>query len=279
MFSRPHSLAAMIRRLKKKLRIAVNGACGRMGLTVGRLALEDPAFVIAAAIESKNSPHVDRDYGTLLGGGPIGVPVTTSLDRKVDALIDFSNPEATLQRLRECVRLRVPTVLCTTGLHEADLKAIRAACRRIACVMSSNMSIGMNVLFRTVPEIARLLGNDYDIEIVEMHHRFKKDAPSGTAMTLASKIAESLGRKAPEDLVFGRKGLSQGRRRSEIGVHALRAGDVVGEHRILFASLGDSIEIIHRASSRDIFARGALRAVTFVSGAPAGLYSLHEVIR
>ena len=222
------------------MKIAINGACGRMGRTVARLAAE-AGIEVAASIDVANEPGVVK-----------------ALTAKVDALVDFSTPEAALERLGECVKTGTPAVVCTTGFADAQRARIAEAARTVAVVLSSNTSVGVNLLFKVVPEIAKTLGPDYDQDIVETHHRFKKDAPSGTAKTLAERMQAATGR-APN-------------------VHAVRSGDVVGEHRVIFGTLGDSIEIIHRASSRDIFAKGALEAAKWVSRAKPGLYSMLDVL-
>jgi 4-hydroxy-tetrahydrodipicolinate reductase len=222
------------------MKIAINGACGRMGRTVARLAKE-AGIEVAASIDVLEEPGISR-----------------ALESRADALIDFSMPEASLARLKECVGTKTPAVICTTGFSEAQKAEIAKAAKKIAVVFSSNTSVGVNLLFKFVPEVARMLGKEYDMDIVETHHRFKKDAPSGTAKTLAERIEAATGRK--------------------VSVHALRSGDVVGDHRVVFGALGDSIEIIHRASSRDIFAKGALEAATWVAKAKPGLYSMLDVL-
>jgi 4-hydroxy-tetrahydrodipicolinate reductase len=222
------------------MKIAINGACGRMGRTVARLAKE-AGVEVAALIDVQEEPGVAR-----------------TLESKADALIDFSTPEAAMERLKECVAAKTPIVICTTGFSDAQKAEIAKAAKKIAVILSSNTSVGVNLLFKVVPEIARTLGKDYDMDIVETHHRFKKDAPSGTAKTLAERIEAATARK--------------------VSVHAVRSGDVVGEHRVIFGTLGDSIEIIHRASSRDIFAKGALEAAVWIAKAKPGMYSMLDVL-
>jgi 4-hydroxy-tetrahydrodipicolinate reductase len=222
------------------MKIAINGACGRMGRTVARLAKE-AGVEVAASIDVQEEPGISR-----------------ALEKKADALIDFSTPEAALARLKECVATKTPAVICTTGFTEAQKAEIAKAGKKIPVVFSSNTSVGVNLLFKVVPEIAKTLGKDYDLDIVETHHRFKKDAPSGTAKTLAERIEAATGRR--------------------VNVHAVRSGDVVGEHRVVFGTLGDCIEITHRASSRDIFAKGALEAAAWASKAKPGLYSMLDVL-
>jgi 4-hydroxy-tetrahydrodipicolinate reductase len=260
------------------IRLAINGALGRMGRALGNLALESGGFSVAAAIEAPKSPSLGKDYGTLLGREPLGVALSASLGRKVDVLVDFSTPEASMLRLAECLKTKSGAVICTTGLGDGERRKIKEASRRIPVLLSSNTSVGMAALLRAVPELARLLGDAYDIEIVEAHHRAKRDAPSGTAVALAERLAGATGRTWPDDFKFGRQGDSGPRSPLEIGVHALRAGGVVGEHTVIFASEDDVITVTHRAGSRDLFARGALRAAAFLANAKPGLYGMEDVL-
>jgi len=259
------------------IRIAINGALGRMGRAVGRLALESRDFEVAAAIESPQSPSLGKDYGTLLGREALGVAVSSSLARKADVLVDFSTPAAAMLRLAECLKTKTAAVLCTTGLGDGDRRKIKDASKKIPILQASNTSVGVTALLRAVPELAKLLGDAYDIEIVETHHRAKRDAPSGTAVSLAERLARETGRAWPDDFKFGRKGDSGVRGPLEIGIHAVRAGGVVGEHKVIFASDDDVIEVTHRAGSRDLFARGALRAAAFVARAKPDLYGMEDV--
>lgn len=258
------------------LRLGIHGACGRMGVAVGRAAAG--RCEIAAAIEHPQSPHLGKLYGNVIGRAGLRLPVTSRFPDRLDAVIDFSSPQATASCVRACRDRRIPLVVCTTGLSPATTAAIRRASRSIACLVSSNMSVGVNLLFRIVPEIARTLGDDFDIEIVEAHHRRKKDAPSGTAMTILEKILTANGKSERRSTVFGRKGDVGERRRGEIGLHAVRYGGVVGEHRVIFGSDEESIEIVHRALTRDLFASGALKAAEFVARAKPGLYSMNDVL-
>ena len=220
------------------IRLAINGASGRMGRTVGLLAHDSGKFQVVAAIEAPTSPSVGQDYGTLLGRGVSGVAITASLSKRADVLVDFSTPAAALQRLAECVKTKTPAVICTTGLGDAETRKIREASKKIAILQASNTSVGVAALMRAVPELARLLGEAYDIEIVEAHHRGKKDAPSGTAVALAQRLAAATGRAWPDDFTFGRKGGDALRRPLEIGIHAVRGGgfvDVAAHGAILTA--------------------------------------------
>jgi 4-hydroxy-tetrahydrodipicolinate reductase len=260
------------------IRLAINGALGRMGRAVGALALESGKFAVAAALESPQSPSIGQDYGALLGREPAGVAVGSSLAKKADVLVDFSTPAAAMLRLAECVKTKTAAVVCTTGLGEAERERLRDAGKKIAVVQASNTSVGVAALMRAVPDLAKLLGDAYDVEIVETHHRGKKDAPSGTAVSLAERLAGATGRSWPADFTFGRKGNTGARGAVEIGIHAVRAGGVIGEHTVIFASDDDVITVTHRAGSRDLFARGALRAAEFAARAKPGLYGMDDVL-
>ena len=258
------------------MRIGINGACGRMGTRLLALAGDDPSWEIAAALEHPNHPDLGRDAGLAAGLGEIGVTLAAELPAEVEVLVDFSAPEATMVRLAECRREGVPMVVGTTGLSEAQQAELAAA--EIPVLLSANMSLGVNLLREIAPSVAQALGDDFDIEIVESHHRFKKDAPSGTALMLGRAIAEALGRDLKAEAVHGREGAVGERPRREIGFHAIRAGDIVGEHTVVFGGLGERIELRHVAHSRDTFARGALRAARFLVSQPPGLYSMKDVL-
>jgi len=260
------------------IRLAINGALGRVGRIVGVLALESGKFDVAAAIESPQSPSLGKDYGLLLGRESGGVKIASSLAGKADVLVDFSSPAAAMLRLGECVKSKTAAVICTTGLGEVEQRKLKEASKKIAVVRASNTSVGIAALMRAVPELARLLGDAYDIEIVEAHHRGKKDAPSGTAVSFAEALSAATGRTWPDDFTFGRKGATGTRGAVEIGIHAVRAGGIVGEHSIIFASDDDVITVTHRAGSRDLFARGALRAAEFAAHAKPGLYGMQDVL-
>lgn len=259
------------------IRLAINGALGRMGRTVGRLAAQEKSFRIVAAIESAASDGLGCDYGTALGLDPLGVDLAPRLSGRADAMIDFSTPEASLARLAECAKSGTAHLICTTGFTEAQKKEIRRAAKRIPVLPASNTSIGVTALLSTVADLARMLGEGYDVEIVEMHHRRKKDAPSGTALSLAEAVASALGRTAA-DYRHGREGAVGERPPREIGLHAVRGGGVVGDHDVIFASEDEVVTVSHRAMSRDLFARGALRAARWLAGAKPGLYAMRDVL-
>ncbi len=212
----------------------------------------------------------------------LGVLISDELEHIIDegeVLIEFTDPDTTLDHLGMAIEHNKAMVIGTTGFSDEQLEEIKEIAPQIPCVMAPNMSVGVNLLFKLAKEIAPVLGDDYDIEIVEAHHRKKKDAPSGTAMRIAEILAKALGRNLKGVGVYGRKGITGERTKKEIGIHAVRAGDIVGEHTITFAGTGERIEITHRAHSRDTFAQGALRAVKFVAKAKKGLYDMQDVLK
>jgi 4-hydroxy-tetrahydrodipicolinate reductase len=261
--------------------VVVAGAAGRMGCRVVALIGEDPDLRLAAALEAPGHPAVGRDAGLVAGVGPTGVTIgadpaaALARDR---ILVEFSVPEATLDHLRLVARSGARAVIGTTGFSPAARAEIEGLARQAPILLSPNMSVATNVAFRVLRDMARLLGDDYDVEITEVHHRFKKDAPSGTALRMAEVVAEALGRDLATVAVYGRQGVTGERGRKEIAVMALRSGDVVGEHTVSFGALGERLELTHRAHSRDTFARGALRAARFVATARPGLYSMQDVL-
>jgi len=273
-------MTAPSRALGTPTRVALNGACGRMGRILIDLIDADDTLELVAALEASGHPNLGEAVGAApsraLGTGR--VTVTETLDVDADVMIDFSLPAGTLACLPRCVERKVPMVIGTTGFDASQLAAIDRASKAVPIVFAPNMSVGVNLLFSLVGEVAKALGDDYDVEIVEMHHRFKKDAPSGTALKLAEKIAEATGRAIPDDAVFGREGKVGERTSKEIGIHAVRGGDVVGEHTVSFTTAGERVELVHKASSRETFARGALRAARFVLKRKAGLYSMLDVL-
>lgn len=263
---------------RRAVNIAVNGAAGRMGRRLVAVIQEAKGLELAAALEAAGSPDLGADAGMLAGAGELGVKVATALPPSgVHVLIDFSLPAGTKARVAECAAAGVAMVIGTTGLDAETEKLIAEAAKKVAVVRAPNMSVGINVLLKTAADLARALGAAYDVEIVETHHRFKKDAPSGTALGLAKSIAEATGRDLARDATYGREGACP-RREGEIGIHAVRVGDVVGEHTVIYGGLGERIELRHVASTRDTFVRGALRAALWVAGRPAGLYTMQDVL-
>jgi 4-hydroxy-tetrahydrodipicolinate reductase len=248
-----------------------------MGRRIAALAIESEQFDIVAALESPGHEALGKDVGELAGAGAFGVAVSCELADQPDVVIDFSLPEGTMHWLPQCRTKLVPMVIGTTGLTESQLAEIADAAGEVPIVHAANMSVGVNVLLKVVAEVAKTLGDDYDIDIAETHHRFKKDAPSGTAIALARSICDALGKDYGEVAVLGRGGTCP-RQAGEIGMHALRVGDTVGEHTVHFGNLGETITIGHSAHTRDTFVRGALRAAQWIVGKPKRLYSMQDVL-
>ncbi len=263
------------------IRVAIAGAAGRMGRTLVQAVAEADDLVLTAASEAPGSPMLGVDAGECAGIGPVGVRLVDTLTTVVadfDTLIDFTLPRATLPALDVCADAGRSLVIGTTGFDAAGLGRIRQAAERVPILMAPNMSIGVNLLFQLVADAARILGDSVDVEILDLHHGTKIDAPSGTAVRLGEVLAEVLGRDLGAVAEYGRVGETGPRRRESIGVHVLRAGDVVGEHSVLFAGAGERLEITHRAASRENFAQGALRAVRFLAGRGPGLFSMQDVL-
>jgi 4-hydroxy-tetrahydrodipicolinate reductase len=264
------------------IRVAVLGIGGRMGGRIAAAVRAEPDLRLAAATERPDSPHVGRDAGIVAGIGETGVPVSPAIDealgRGIDVAIDFTAAPAAVKHAQSCARAKVALVIGTTGFSAAQRSELADCAKQIPLLLAPNMSVGVNVLFRLVAEAARALGPSYEIEIVEMHHRAKQDAPSGTALKLAEAAAGALDLDLAKAAVHARHGDTGARRPGTIGIQALRGGDVVGDHTVYFLADGERLELTHRATSRDNFARGAIRAARFVVGRPAGLYDLQDVL-
>ena len=262
-------------------RIAIVGAAGRMGRTLVQALHEIPGIDLTVAVERLGSSAIGADAGELAGIGRLNVPVEDGLAGAVgrfDTLIDFTTPVATLAHLALCRANGKRLVIGTTGLDAAGRDQIAAAGADIGIVFAPNMSVGVNLCFKLLELAARVMGEDADIEIVEAHHRHKVDAPSGTALRMGEVIAQTLGRNLAEVAVYGREGRTGERDRRTIGFETIRAGDVVGEHTVWFATEGERVEITHKASSRMTFARGAVRAAQWLAGQPAGVYDMQDVL-
>jgi 4-hydroxy-tetrahydrodipicolinate reductase len=261
-----------------KTLIGVNGACGRMGLRIIQLAREDKELALAAALETSGHPQQGRDIGEVAGFGQIGVRVSpfVPVEQRLNVVIDFSTPDGTMAILPLCRERRVPLVVATTGHTPVQKREIEAAAQHAALLMAPNMSLAVNVLMKLVGQAALALkGKGFDVEILERHHRFKKDAPSGTALHFARIVQEAMGQT---ELRHGREGLVGERPEHEIGIHAIRVGDNVGEHTIVFSTLGETLELTHRAHARDCYARGALQAAKFLADRPPGCYTMNDVL-
>lgn len=262
-------------------KVIVVGALGRMGSRITALCREYPELRLVGAVERKGHQSVGKDIGPLVGIGVTGISLSDSLESVIqagDVVIDFTHKEAVLANVKTASGHKKAMVIGTTGLSSEDLAEITAVASSIPIVLAPNMSVGVNLLFKVLRDIAKVLGDDYDVEIVEAHHRLKKDAPSGTALKMAQVIAEALNRDLKEVAVYERKGMIGERSNKEIGIQTVRAGDIVGEHTVYFGGLGERIEITHRASSRDTFARGALRAAIWIANKKAGLYDMQDVL-
>ena len=264
------------------IRTVVTGVAGRMGSSIVRFVRDAEDMELAGATERPGSAHIGLDVGLACRLGTMEIPVMEDLGKAIgkgaDVVIDFSSAEASAGHARICAERKIPLVVGTTGFTGKAKSEIKAAASAIPILMAPNMSVGVNLMLRLAEEAARVLGNAYDIEISELHHRLKKDAPSGTAVRLGEVMAEALGRDPATDLRLTRAGAIGERSRKEIGIQALRGGDAVGEHTVFFIGDGERLEITHRATSRDQFAQGAVRAARFLVGKQPGLYDMSAVL-
>jgi 4-hydroxy-tetrahydrodipicolinate reductase len=249
-----------------------------MGKRIISLAVEAGKFDVIAAIENKDHPDTGKDAGIVAGVQPINIELGSSYPDGGDVVIDFSQPAAADNTIAYCSDSGAALVLGTTGLSDDQRQNVKAASKKVPVIYGTNMSVGMNVLFSLVGKVAAMLGDEYDIEIIEQHHRFKKDAPSGSALTLAENICKATARGFPDSLVHGREGSDALRQEGSIGMHAVRAGDITGEHSVIFGTLGEKIFLNHIAHSRDTFALGALRAAKWLIGKEPSLYSMADVL-
>lgn len=263
------------------MKIAVLGAAGRMGQALARSVAATEGCVLAGGVEAKGSPAVGRDLGEMAGLGTLGIPITDNplpVFASVDGVLDFTTPKATVGFVTLSAQARIVHVIGTTGLDADDQAKIEAAARHASIVKAGNMSLGVNLLAGLTTKVARALGPEFDIEIMELHHRHKRDAPSGTALMLGEAAAAGRGISLNSHSVRARDGEVGARREGDIGFAILRGGDVVGEHRVIFAGEGERIELVHVATDRGIFARGAVRAALWARGQGPGLYSMADVI-
>jgi len=262
-----------------EIKAIVVGAAGRMGSRVIHAIEETSSIRLCRAIERPDHPSLGSDIGELHGLGKKGILLEGGLrGGEGDVIINFSSPKASLESLEFAREAGLAIVIGTTGLSQEQIERMRELSKETRCVFSPNMSVGMNVMFRVVQEVAQALGPEYDVEILEAHHHLKKDSPSGTAVKLGELIAKALGRNLSEVGVYGRKGMVGERTKEEIGMQVIRAGDIVGEHTVLFGGIGERLEIIHRAHSRDNFARGAVRAALWIVNQPNGFYDMQHVL-
>ncbi len=281
------------------IRVVVSGAGGRMGKLLLQAVIEEDDMELAGAVERKDHPLLNRDVGELTGSAKCRILLNGDLKKVIssgDILVEFSTPQATLSHLPLAVEKNIRIVIGTTGLNDEEKERIKESSSKIPIILSPNMSIGVNLLFKIAGEVARILGAEYDVEIVETHHRMKKDAPSGTALRLAEVIAQARGQGTPTTrppsrgrikeagqglkgvVVYGRHGITGERETGAIGIHSVRGGTVSGEHTVIFAGASERVELTHRAESRQVFVRGAIEAIRFIAGASPGLYDMQDVI-
>ncbi len=263
------------------LKLAVTGAAGRMGRNLIQACFENSRCQLGAAIEHESSPFLNHDAGELAGVGTLNKILGSRLADVTDdfhTLIDFTRPDVTLQNLAGCVANGKNIIIGTTGFSDAEKQQIEDASESIGIVFAPNMSVGVNLCFKLLDIASRVLGDDVDIEVIEAHHRHKVDAPSGTALRMGEVIADALGRNLDECAVYGREGVTGERDGKTIGFETIRAGDIVGDHTVMFAGIGERVEISHKASSRMTFANGAIRAALWLEDKNKGLYDMQDVL-
>ena len=263
------------------LKLSVSGATGRMGHTILGLADQNPQFEIVGALETASSPLQGKSLSETVSGLKAKVSITAALSKiasKPQVLIDFTQPEATMAYVQEAQSLGIGLVIGTTGVSETQKAEIKEAAKKIPIMMASNMSVGMNLLFALVEEAAAKLGESYDVEIIEAHHHFKKDAPSGSALSLGESVARARKVDLKDVATHGREGLVGERKNGTIGFHAVRGGDIIGDHTVLYAGPGERLELKHVAHSREAFAQGALKAALFLADKKTGFFDMQDVL-
>lgn len=263
------------------IKAAVTGAAGRMGPRIVNAIASSEGITLGAALERKDQAMLGQDAGGPAGIAPTGIAITDDLAAAIgatDVLIDFTSPEVSIRNLKACAAQGKPMVIGSTGFSKEQLSEVKNLVQSIPCVLSPNMSVGVNVCFKVLADLAKILGPDFDAEIVEAHHRMKKDAPSGTAVRMGEVVATALGRDYRANAKYHREGITGERTRDEIGMQTIRGGDIVGEHTVYFIGMGERIELTHRAHTRDMFARGAVRAAKWVVGKKPGLYDMQDVL-
>ena len=262
-------------------RIAVNGAAGRMGRCLIQAVAQTEGLTLSAAIARVESSLLGSDAGELAGVGKLGVEITSDLEAaiaKSDVIVDFTLPEVTMELIPHCIESQCRIVIGTTGFGDEQKSLIEQAGKQVAIVLAPNMSVGVNLSLKLLDIAARVLGDDADIEIIEAHHRHKVDAPSGTALRMGEVVADALGRDLKTCAIYGREGRTGERDPKTIGFATIRAGDIVGDHTVMFAAEGERVEITHRASSRMTFALGAMRASTWLMSHNQGLFDMQDVL-
>ena len=264
------------------VKVIVCGGCGKMGSKVAQLIYQNKNMGLIGIIESPSHPDKGKNWGMSVGLGKTGVIITDNLEeiiQNTDQVVEFTNPKVSLQHLEIVSKYKKAMITGTTGFLPEETEKIKNLASDIPFLLSPNMSLGVNLLFKLAAETAAALGDDYDIEIVEVHHRFKKDAPSGTAKKLAQEIAKAKGVNLDEVVIYGREGIVGERKKGEIGIHSIRSGDITGEHTVIFTALGERLELTHKAHSRDTFAYGTIQAIKFMEDKPAGFYDMKDVLK
>ena len=261
--------------------VVITGVCGRMGKCLTRCIAQQADMQLVGAIQYPLHPHIGSDAGVVAGIGDIGVAIAGELDdvlEDADVLIEFSKPEAAVGYLQQVVNTDKAIVIGTTGFDSDELATVKELASQIRCVMAPNMSLSVNVMIQVLNLIAKTLGDDYNIEVIEAHHNHKADSPSGTALRLAETVATALGRDLDEAGIYGRHGIVGARPKKQIGIHAVRGGDIAGDHTVMFATKGEQLSVVHRAHSPEAFAKGAIRAARWIIDAPKGLHDVSEVL-
>jgi 4-hydroxy-tetrahydrodipicolinate reductase len=264
------------------IKVVVSGGCGKMGSKVAQLIYQNKDMGLIGIIESPSHPEIGKDWGISVGLGNTGIIVKGNLEeiiQNTDQVVEFTNPKVSLQHLEIVSKYKKTMITGTTGFSSEEIEKINKLAQDIPFLLSPNMSLGVNLLFKLAAETAVALNDDYDIEIVEAHHRFKKDAPSGTAKKLAQEIAKAKGVNLDEVAIYGREGIIGERKKGEIGIHSIRSGDITGEHTVMFTALGERLELTHKAHSRDTFAYGTIQAIIFMEGKPASFYEMKDVLK
>lgn len=263
------------------INVVISGAAGRLGRAISRVIEAAEGIRVVGAIGPPERPYIGEDLGTLIGAGPMGVVIESDVDsvlRPECVWVEVSTPEATANHAARVHATGLPLVVGTTGLTASQKDELEAQSRDMPCLIAPNTSIGANLLFALAETAARTLGPDFDVEIIEAHHRMKRDAPSGTAVHLAERISQALDRTVADTACYGREGEVGPRPAQEIGIHAVRAGDIAGEHTVLFGGMGERMELTHRVRNIDTFAHGAVQAIRFIHDRPPGLYTMADVI-
>ncbi len=263
------------------IKVIVCGGCGKMGSKVAQLIYKNKDMELVGIIESPSHPGIGKDWGATVGLGETGIIIKDDLEeiiQNADQIVEFTNPKVSLQHLEIVSKYKKAMIMGTTGFPSEEIEKIKKLAQGIPFLLSPNMSLGVNLLFKLAAEVATALGDDYDIEIIETHHRFKKDAPSGTAKKLAQEIARAKNINLDEVAIYGREGMIGEKKRGEIGIHSIRSGDITGEHTVMFTTLGERLELTHKAHSRDTFAYGTIQAIKFLKDKPTGFYKMKDVL-